>query len=122
MKNFHVSGRPSERSELAGWYRAVLEAQEGSGLSVSEYAEEIGVTPATLYQWRRRLAAERQVKPRADVPGQGLVRVQVRDEEQIASMGRAVLVLRLAGGRSIEVPADFDARALARVVEVLEGC
>ncbi len=122
MKKLHASGRPSTRAELAGWYRAVLEAQERSGLSVSEYADEIGITPVTLYQWRRRLSAERQEGPRTDRPGQSLVRVQVRDGEQGASVRRGALVLRLKGGRSLEVPADFDADALARVVEVLEGC
>ncbi len=122
MKFMHSSERPSGRSELAAWYRAALKEQERSGLSVSEYADEMGVTPATLYVWRRRLSAELQGNPRADGPGQGLVRVQVRDEQQDASEGRSVLVLRLNGGRSIEVPANFDTHALARVVEVLERC
>ena len=41
---------------MASWYSAVLEQQASSGLSVTDFAEHAGVSPCTLYQWRRRLS------------------------------------------------------------------
>ena len=120
MKMMHADDRPTKRSALAAWYREALAEMEGSGQSVAEYAEEIGVTPATLYQWRRRLARDRRSP---DAAATGLVRVRVergigqRDEERVDG-----LVVRLARGRSIVVPAGFDAEELVRILEVLEAC
>ena len=120
MTTFHAESRPTSRSELAAWYQAVLEDQERSGLSVADYAEEIEVTPATLYNWRRRLDS---VPPRAPLhEAAGLVRVQVRREAERPDAGTGALVVRIARGRSIEVPPGFDADELARVIEVLEEC
>lgn len=120
MTRMHADHRPSERSALAAWYGEALADQEESGLSVAEYAEEIGVTAATLYQWRRRLAGARRGH---GATAAGLVRVRVRrGQEGRAEIAGVRLVVRLSSGRSIEVPAGFDALELARVVEVLEAC
>lgn len=119
MKTIHAESRPTDRSELAAWYESALAEQESSGLSVAEYAEEIGVTPATLYNWRRRLGPVRSPKPRIEAAG--LVRVQVRRAELAAARTEA-LVVRIGRDRSVEIRPGFDADELARVIEVLEAC
>ena len=53
-----ANGRPQRREDLASWYSEVLADQEVSGLSVGEYAVALGVTPTTLYLWRRRLSTQ----------------------------------------------------------------
>ena len=58
MPRHSIPERPRSRDELEAWYGAALDDQATSGLSVAEYAEGIGVTAATLYQWRRRLGAD----------------------------------------------------------------
>jgi len=120
MTTFHAESRPTSRSELAAWYEAVLEDQERSGLSVAAYAEEIDVTPATLYNWRRRLESLPPRPRRREAAG--LVRVQVRREAQRPAAGTGALVVHVGHGRSIEVPPGFDADELSRVIEVLEAC
>lgn len=118
MTTIHAESRPSSRSDLAAWYVAALEEQEGSGLSVAEYADEIGVTPTTLYNWRRRLES-RPPGPQGEAAG--LVRVQMcRNVDQAVTP--AALVVRVGNDRAVEIPPGFDAENLVRVIEVLETC
>ena len=100
---------------MAAWYSAALDAQAVSGLSVSAYAKQIGVTGWTLYDWRRRLSSG-AVRKRAK-----LVEVTVaRDVE--GSSGEALVVRVGDGRRSIEVPRGFNGDDLRRLVAVLESC
>jgi len=118
MTIIHATSRPSSRSDLAAWYETALDEQEGSGLSVAQYAAEIGVTAATLYSWRRRL---RPSPPGAQGEARGLVRVQVcQDVDPVVAS--AALVVRIGDERAVEVPPGFDAEDLVRVIEVLEAC
>lgn len=108
--------RPARRGDLAGWYAATLDAQAASGLSVAAYAARIGVSMATLYQWRRRLRGRR----RGGDAGPRLVEVLVGES---AMAGGAGLVVSVCDGRrSIAVPAGFDGDELRRLVTVLESC
>ncbi len=119
MHQIDLTRRPQGRKDLAEWYAAALEEQESSGMSVADFADELGVSPATLYLWKRRFAAE---KPRA--PGSpcltGLIEV-FRKTEPLPAAADAV-VIRLGSGRCIEVPKHFDDRDLVRLVEILESC
>ena len=114
MRRNDLGARPTGRQELAAWYGAVLVAQARSGLSVAEYAERVGVTGATLYQWRRRLGEDRGVGGRAK-----LVEVAVAGREGI---GEALVVRLSDGRRSIEVPRGFDDDDLRRLIALLESC
>lgn len=120
MTIIHAESRPTSRSELAAWYESVLGDQARSGLSVAKYAEEIGVTPTTLYSWRRRFESTPAPKRRREA--RGLVRVQVRPDTDACEPRAAALVVRVGRSRSIEIAPGFDAGELARVIEVLEGC
>jgi len=117
MRNRSIGERPVGRRGLAGWYAAVLKAQRASGLSVAEYATEIGVSAPTLYQWRRRLEP-------AGRDGQGVTRlIEVTEARQAAEADDGGLVVRLAGGRrSVVVPHGFDGNELRRLIGVLESC
>ena len=102
--------------ELAAHYEGLLEEQESSGLSVAAFAEEVGVSPATLYSWRRRLRGEESASR--------LVQVDVVDDEreEPTETVRGGLALRVNDRFRIELPADFDGGALARLLEVLDEC
>jgi len=45
-------------SERAGFWRELIEAQPASGLSIEAYCRRRGVSTASFYAWRRRLAEE----------------------------------------------------------------
>ena len=118
----HTAERPSARAELAAWYRSALAEQERSGLSVADFAAQAGVTAATLYRWRHRLASLPNRHPAAPA---GLVQVQVRPSRGRAGCPSAEpppLIVRIGSDRSIEVPPGFDSEELARLIQALESC
>ncbi len=120
MGRIDFNHRPRIRGDLAGWYAAALEEQVSSGLSVAEYADEIGVAAATLYQWRRRLASQGD-EDRCPSPSPvGLVEVTVERGAVLDDV--AVFTVRLGRDRGIEVPARFDDAELRRLVTLLESC
>lgn len=119
-----IESRPSERSELAAWYQAVLSEQQRCGVSVDEAATAVGVTTTTLYAWRRRLSA---TPGRVDVTTPGLVQVRVQRSGERTTLAhgtssRAGVVLHLGAGRSVELTPMFDVDCLRRLIGVLEAC
>lgn len=116
MQKRRIGPRPRSRDELAAWYGAVLEEQAESGLSLNAYADLVGVSAWTLYDWRRRLERGE------DAPAQQrtLVEVAVSAPAESSAPGLAVQVCD--GRRTIVVPAGFDDEDLRRVVAVLESC
>jgi transposase-like protein len=115
MSIIDLNRRPEKREELAAWYSAALEEQATSGLSFSDYAQELGVSVAALYQWRRRL--------KSDLKPFGLIEVLAPN-----SMGpppatpAPSFCVTLCCNRSIEVSEGFDEVALKRLVLALESC
>ena len=119
MRRIDLGQRPTSREELADWYATALAAQASSGLSVSAYAAQLGVTAATLYQWRRRLACEGD----GDHEGLPANLVEVTLARSTPSVAEHRLLVRIGDGRrSIEVPRGFDAADLQRLVTALESC
>ncbi len=120
MTNIDLRERPQNREDLAEWYAAALAEQESSGASVAHFAEELGVTATTLYQWRRRLASGSHRRHQARSAPIGLVEVTV--DRDVTASDIEPLVVRLGPDRGIEVPRSFDESDLRRLVAVLESC
>lgn len=119
MQDIDLTARPRSRDELADWYTAALEDQASSGLSMADYADELGVTSATLYQWKRRLSADDAAD--FETPGSlGLVEVAIEDSTRSGSVDP--IVVRLKHGRCVELPSRFDDDDLIRLLEILESC
>ena len=118
MRRNRLGERPSNRIELAAWYATALESQADSVLSVARFAEEIGVTPATLYQWRRRLWRS----PDADQDRAKLVEVSLAASKTNSAAEAVVVHVGGGGRRSLEVPRGFDDGELRRLLAVLESC
>jgi transposase-like protein len=85
--------------------REVLAAQVRSGLSVSAFAEQVGLDPQRLYVWRRRFSAEDGASPSF--------------VELTATAGERIEVV-LRSGHVVRVPDGFEPESLKRLLEVLE--
>jgi len=86
---------------------------EASDKSAREFARQIGVGPETLSRWRRELrsvAAEDTGPALAKIVEVRSARAPAEDRFEVG----------LGDGRSVGVPAHFDADALARLLRVLE--
>jgi hypothetical protein len=85
-----------------------------SGLTAAQYGERAGVNPRTLTYWKWRLGRELRGEgspPKAAVAAL----VEFRAPEDTC------MELVLSDGRRVRVPTSFDATALRRLIDVLEG-
>jgi hypothetical protein len=88
-----------------------LAAQADSGLTQKAYCQAHGLARKSFGHWKRRLSAE----PPAPAPPTWLP-VTVAAEPPV---GAAAIVVRLGDGLSIELPTDFDAATLSRLLSVM---
>ena len=104
---------------------AQVRARTASGLSATEFAAQLGVSPSTLAWWRWRLRREgaghsrrRRARRRAKAP---LAFVEIAPEPAAeGSRTSAPLELQVADG-TLRIPVGFEERTLARVLQVLRS-
>ena len=101
-------GRRRNGEAEAEW-RARLEAWDASGISLRAFALREGLTPHTLWLWKKRLRGTAPVMT-------SFASVVVGGVPASRSSG---FELSVRGGMSLRIPADFDEAALARLVALL---
>jgi hypothetical protein len=104
----------------ADHYAALLSEQERSGLSVRGFALARGLSPLTLYVWRRKLGRTR--RRRDDAASSGLLAVDVVDPDCVAGAISSGFEVSLANGHRVRVPANFNAARLVDLLTVLRRC
>lgn len=102
------------RVERERYWRKVIGDQVGSGLSISAFCRERGVSPASFFSWRRKLAAG----GREEATGK-FVPIELVPPE--SPPGRPGFELTLPNGLRVHVPPQFDADALRVLLDVLEA-
>jgi hypothetical protein len=99
-------------SDRAGYWREVLRRQPHSELSVRDFCEREGVSTASFYNWRRRLAeAERVVDAPAFVP------ISVAQQAQTISCVEIVL----SADVTIRVPEGTARQTIVDVLAAVEA-
>ena len=93
--------------------RALLEEQRRSGLLPAEFARSRGVDGRSLNAWRINLGRSKKAP---EVPELQLVELVAA-----APVKRPVLTVR-CGPFAVDVPTQFDAAELARLLRVVEAC
>jgi transposase-like protein len=97
----------SGMSDRAGYWREMLKRQTQSDLTVRDFCEMEGVSTASFYNWRRRLAETKSV---ADAPA--FVPISVARQPQAISCVEIVL----SADMTIRVP---EGTARQTIVDVL---
>jgi hypothetical protein len=113
----------------AGKWSELVSAWEASGQSGRAFADQHGVSEASLRWWKGELARRNRREPARRSPGPGRTRVEValakvvREGEQAPSSTEPVIspVVIAVGPARIVVQHDFDARLLRAIVEALGG-
>jgi transposase-like protein len=124
--------RPIDRHKEQFW-RRMFARWTGSGLSITAFCEDAGLSQQSFYRWRRvlrertsRAGQQRRPPPEAAANGKAPSRtaqplplfVPLAVDTAAAA---AVLEVVVHGGRVVRVPAGFDAPTLAQLLAVLEG-
>jgi hypothetical protein len=98
------------RAERRTHWRAIIENQATSGVSIAAYCRDAQIKPSYFYTWRRRL--------REQQPCAGGFLELIPDRLTEAASGIRIL---LGGKLAIEVERGFDPFTLGAVVETLIG-
>lgn len=103
------------------FWRRMVQAQAGSGMSVRSWCRRRRVQEVTFYWWRRELArreAEACVDRDAGRPV-SFVPVHISADPPVEQGGRIEVVL--AGGRRIRISGRVDRQTLSDVLAALEA-
>ncbi len=117
----NVTGGRRYRSWPEALKREIVAASFAPGASVSVVARHYDVNANQVFSWRKRFGA---VPSAADQPGLQLVPVMVAAEPQSdlvpAATGGDLIEIDVDGKYRLRVGSGVDARALLRVLTVLE--
>ena len=109
--------RVSRRHRTLQEKAEILQAQQGSGLSLLAFAGKHGLCYTSLLRWKRRQRnQDSSGVPPALEAGPGFVPVKLEGE----GLG-GDYVLSWTGGRSLKIPRHFQTDSLRRLLSVLEG-
>ena len=110
------------------WLKRV-ERWRDSGLSVKEFARELGVNHNTLAGWRYRLGVEELARATRKHAGESSPRSSATSDEKKAiefvelvraSPTEQRFEVVAANGWTVRVPAQFDGEALGRLLAIVE--
>ena len=103
----------------AAYYERLLTEHEASGLNLIEFSRERGLSPWTLYGWRRKLGRSRR-RRRTEVEdgAAGFVAVDVVG----AAASTSEIEVLLADGMRVRVPRDVAIARLVELVRALRSC
>jgi hypothetical protein len=109
MSDFAVEQRPAN-SKAEQWAERIAE-QQRSGISVTQFCKDHGLSGYSFYAWRKRLQEAGQVRF-------ALVDRRPRSQERAAE---AALELVLVSGERLRIGAGADAATLRVVLDVVRA-
>jgi hypothetical protein len=109
------------RTSRGEWQKRI-ERWRDSGLTAEQFAAELGINAGTLRFWKYRLGKDSVVvasepKPRTGKAPHPASLVEVHAPTMVAS---SPFLLELGKGRRLQIPSQFDASALERLLSILE--
>ena len=119
-----MSKRSSRRdASKEKYWRKIVSKQQKSGSSIRAFCQNEQINEPTFYAWRRELklrdresGSDDQPEPAKLTSQSSFVPLTVIGNPAADSM----LVIQLANGHQLKVPAGFDCQTLKDVIAVLE--
>ena len=106
------SDQKPAREDAATRWRKLIEQQRESGLPVSAYCRERGLSAASMFAWRRRLSRGAEMfKP---------VKIVSSSIRSASEKSDSAIELCLPGGGHLMVRRGFDRQLLLDVIDALE--
>jgi hypothetical protein len=107
------------------WSKRV-ERWKASGLTAAEFAAELGIKPTSLAWWKWRLGKSAGARESQQAPSRGKRAIATTVSpltfvEMSSAVSGELLELVMPGGVRVRVPANFDAAALGRLLDVLDA-
>lgn len=114
--------------EKERYWRAVLQRQAGSGLSIAKFCRSEGVSEPSFYSWKRALGGNkakgktrepsrtRRVAARISEASPSFVPVQITEERRPAT-----IQVMWPSGLSVQVPAECDPAEVQAVLQVVDA-
>lgn len=106
--------QPVKEDAMTRW-RKLIEQQRESGLPVWAYCRERGLSAASMFAWRRRLARGAGIFKAVKIVASAARSASENEKSDSA------LELCLPGGRHLMVRRGFDRQLLLDVIDALEG-
>ena len=95
--------------------RAFFEAHAQSGVSLTKFATERGVTHSKAYVWKKKLCST------GGGPVAGFAAVRVNGRQSVGASHESVIEIELENGRIVRVRGDVGETMLGRVLTIAEG-
>ena len=114
-----TSAELKHRAELQEWAAQIQECRS-SGLSVSEWCRQRGVTTATYYRWERELLALAETEPCSSVSAVRFAELPT-PKQGSRNVAERCATLHI-GKASLDIYPGCDAELLKMLVELLRLC
>jgi transposase-like protein len=125
IENTPVVSAPRQkhtREDTSARWRKLVEQQRASGLSVSAFCREHGLTAASMFAWRRRFAGGAAMFKSVKIVQEAVPHSSADAGDSSIELPAARFVeLRLPGRRRLIVRRGFDRRLLLDLLDALDG-
>ncbi len=101
------------------FWRALIEKQAKSGLSVGKFCTGVGVSSASFFGWKREIG--RRDASGGSAPADGPALVPVRVLPAAGTEPAPAICVQWPGGMSVGACGDCDPAAFERVVVLVDG-
>ena len=102
--------------DQVGYWEMVVETWRGSGLSVRQFCEREGLSKASFYGWRRKLAGRDESASGDSTVSESGSFIEVSTPRE----GLGVLELVLCSGNTLRIGSGVDSGTLSDVISILQ--
>lgn len=101
-------------------WRSRIERWRGSGLTAEKFATELGINAGTLKFWAYKLNKAKREGSGQVAPSKKKRTAAAAPFVEVRTASESCFEIELGNGRRLRVPSGFEARALERLLGLLE--